>query len=34
MHAAEANARLQESGQANGVESPRRSSWWRRVIGR
>jgi eukaryotic-like serine/threonine-protein kinase len=34
MHAAEANARLEESAQANGAEVSARPSWWRRVIGR
>ena len=34
MHAAEANARLEESAQANGEQSSPRPSWWRRVLGR
>ena len=34
VHAAEANARLEESTQSNGAEGPPRPSWWRRVIGR
>jgi len=34
MQAAEVNAQLAQTPEANGTESGSRASWWKRVIGR